>query len=95
MPISVTICDKEGAEMPKVYISKMERQRDRIVAYVYSELKIRGLKQQDLASYMGITQQSLSQKLRRKRLKFDDYVQIVNYFDADDYQLRRLAGIGE
>lgn len=81
--------------MPRVHITKTDRQRDRIVAYVISELKVRGLRQQDLANYMGISQQALSNKLRRKSFHFEDYVQIVNYFNADDYELRRLAGIGE
>lgn len=81
--------------MPKVYVTKIDRQRDRLVAYVISELKVRGLRQQDLANYMGISQQALSQKIRRKSFHFEDYVQIVNYFGADDYHLHRLAGIGE
>ena len=81
--------------MPRVHITKVDRQRDRIAAYVRSELQVRGLKQEDLANYMGISQQALSNKLRRKSFHFEDYVQIVNYFNADDYELRRLAGIGE
>lgn len=81
--------------MARSYITKTDRQRDRIVAYVISELKVRGLRQQDLANYMGISQQALSQKMRKKSFHFEDYVQIVNYFNADDYELRRLAGIGE
>ena len=78
-----------------MYLTKVEKQRDRIVAYVYSELKVRHLHQRDLADYMGISQQALSLKLHRKSLHFEDYVQIVNFFEADDFQLRRLAGIGE
>lgn len=81
--------------MARSYITKTDRQKDRIVAYVISELKVRGLRQQDLANYMGISQQALSQKIRRKSFHFEDYVQIVNYFGADEYELRRLAGIGE
>ena len=81
--------------MARVYVTKTDRQRDRLVAYVISELKVRGLRQQDLANYMGISQQALSQKIRRKSFHFEDYVQIVNYFGADDFHLRRLAGIGE
>ena len=80
--------------MPRVHITKTDRQKDRIVAYVISELKVRGLRQQDLANYMGISQQALSNKLRRKSFSFENYVQIVNFFGADDYELRRLAGIG-
>lgn len=80
--------------MPKVHITKIDRQKDRIVAYVISELQVRGLRQQDLANYMGISQQALSNKLRRKSFSFENYVQIVNFFGADDYELRRLAGIG-
>ena len=81
--------------MPKVHVTKVDRQRDRLAAYVHSNLKIKGLHQHDLAKYMGISQQALSQKIRRKSFHFEDYVQIVNYFGADEYELRRLAGIGE
>lgn len=81
--------------MPKVYATKVDRLKARMAAYVFSELKVRGIKQQELAKYMGITQQALSQKIAKQHFKFEDYVQIVNFFDADDHELRRLAGIGE
>ena len=84
----------EGDPMPAVYLSVTEKSKARLVAFIYSELKVRGLHQVDLADHMGISQQALCQKLKRRSFHFEDFVLIMDFFKPDDFQLHRIIGKG-
>lgn len=81
--------------MPLVFLSKTDRQGARLATYIHGELKLRRLRQEDLAKYMGISQQALSHKLSRRSFTFGDLIKICDYFNTDLEEVGRLVGVGE
>lgn len=78
-----------------VFLTKTERQNSRLAAYIYGELKIRNIPQEKLAKRLGISQPAMCKKLRKKRFSFDDFVEIVDFFETGEEEVKRLVGIGE
>lgn len=78
--------------MPMVYLTLEDRLDSRLATYVYGELKVRRIPQEKLAREMGISQSALSQKLRKKKFSFNDFIRIVHFFNPDEKELDRLVG---
>ena len=78
-----------------VFLTKTERQNSRLASFIYGELKARNIPQAKLAKQLGISQPALSKKLSRKRFSFEDFVEIMDFFDAGEEEVKRLVGIGE
>ena len=78
--------------MPTVYLTLEDKIDQRLSAYVYGELMTRRIPQGTLAKELGISQPALSQKLRKKKFSFDDFVRIIHFFKPDEKELNRLVG---
>ena len=78
--------------MPKVYLSEQEKLNSRLTAWVYGELKVNGISQQELAEELGISQQLLSYRLKNKLISFSDFTCFVRVFKPDAEEVMRLVG---
>ena len=81
--------------MPMIFLTKEERLSSRLASYIYGELKARRIRQADLAHRMGISQPTLSLKIRNKRFSFEDFVAVVDFFKPDEKEINRLVGFDE
>ena len=79
--------------MPRVYLTEMDRISARFAAWVYGQMKLRKISQRTLADKRGISHQALSQKLKKQRFEFEDFVFFVQEFKPDDKDLRDLSGL--
>lgn len=70
--------------MPRVNLNKSQRECRRFSDYVRGQLSRTRTKQSDLASYVGITQQGLSQRmLGRVDWKLAEVIDILSYFEEE------------
>lgn len=76
--------------MPKVYVTNNERLCARLAAWVYGQMKVRRITQQDIADIRGVSRQAISKKLISQSFDFEDFVTFVELFEPDDAELRRL-----
>jgi len=76
--------------VPKVYVTNNERLCARLAAWVYGQMKVRRITQQDIADIRGVSRQAISKKLISQSFDFEDFVTFVELFEPDDAELRRL-----
>lgn len=77
--------------MAKVYITKDEQRNARLAAWVYGEMRVRGIPQRVLAHKRGVSQQAMSLKLKKHHFDFEDFAMFVEMFDPSDEEIRRLV----
>ena len=77
--------------MPKVYLSEKDRLCARLAKWVYGEMKLRGMTQAQLAEKMLISQQALSEKLKRASFSYEDFVLFVKEFEPTANELAALV----
>jgi len=80
--------------MPKTYITREQRQQDKMTAWVYGQMKINHISQAQLAKKMGITQQGLSKKIRNRNFTYSDILVFVDTFKPDQKEIAMLLGQG-
>ena len=78
--------------MPRVYLSDNDRLTERLVGWVYGEMKCRKIPQRVMADEMGISQAAFSQKLKNRCISFTDFLTIVRVLEPDTKELDRLLG---
>ena len=83
----------EGNIMPKVYLTEKDRLCARLAKWVYGEMKVRRLTQEQVAKKMNISHQALSQKLKRESFDYADFVFFVKEFQPSNEELLQLIGI--
>lgn len=81
--------------MPKVYLTKEQRASERLAEWVYGQMKIKRITQKEVANRLGISQQAVYNKLRRRSFEFEDLVCFVEIFCPDDQQISKLVGKGD
>ena len=79
--------------MPKTYITKEQRQRAQLSAWVFGQMKINQIRQRELAEQMGISQQALSAKINHRSFSYMDFVTLVGIFKPEHKELDTLLGI--
>ena len=79
--------------MPKVHLTEKDRLCTRLSRYVYGEMKERGLRQETVAKEMGISQATLSYKLRKSSFSYSDFVFFVKMFKPDEKELLYIIGL--
>lgn len=79
--------------MPKVYLTEKERLCSRLARWVYGELRVQGMSQQELAEHLGISQQALSAKLKRASFSYSDFVTIVKTLKPSNQDLLHIIGL--
>ena len=78
--------------MPKVFLSDNDRLSDRLVAWIYGEMKCQKITQRDMAYELGISQAAFSQKLKNRSISFKDFVAIIRVLQPDSQEVDRLLG---
>jgi len=79
--------------MAKVYLTEADRLRARLSRYVYGEMRLRRLSQAQIAQKMGISQQSLSRKLKKSSFDYSDFLFFVKEFEPTQKELLGLIGM--
>ena len=69
--------------MPRVRLNKAKYESRRFSDMVRGELARKRIKQEDLAAYMGITQQALSYILRSDSWRLSQAVDALEYLELD------------
>lgn len=81
--------------MPKAYISKEQRQRARLAAWIYGNMKTRHIPQRQLADEMGISQAGFSQKMNKQIFTYSDLLVIFRVLKPSEKELVMLLGLDE
>ena len=76
--------------MPRVYVTKNQRLCARLASWVYGEMKVQHIPQRVIAERRGVSQQTVSEKLKNQRFDFEDFVTFVELFKPDNEELWRL-----
>ena len=79
--------------MPKCFLSEQDRVNNRISAWVYGELKVRRMTQEQLAKELGVTQQAVSSKLKLAHFLVSDLTEFIRIFEPDTAQVKHLLGM--
>ena len=78
--------------MPKIFLNEKDRMSERLVSWVYGQMKSKRITQKQLAEELQITQPALSHKLKVRQFTYTDFVTIVGVFDPDLDDLAWLMG---
>ena len=81
--------------MPRVFITRQEKLNKELSAWIYGQMMISSSTQGSVAKELGLTQQGLSKKLRRKSFSFEDFCFFIEKFQPDTDTLLRLTGANE
>lgn len=79
--------------MPKVYLSKLDRQQAHFSAWLYGNMKITNTSQEALAKRLGVSQQALSRKLKTGHFSYGDLLTLFDVFKPEPDEMYRLFGI--
>lgn len=80
--------------MPKVFTNENDKLCDRLASWVYGQMRVRRITQQQMADELGITQQAFGKKLRRRQFSYRDFLTIVAYFGPEPGEIAWLIGKG-
>lgn len=80
--------------MPKVFLNENDKLCDRFVAWIYGQMGVHRLTQQQMGDVLGITQQAFGKKLRRRQFSYRDFLAIVAYFGPEPSEIAWLVGKG-
>lgn len=78
--------------MPKVFLSENERLRERFTAWIYGQMKVKGLNQTQLAEKMGLSQQRLNYKLRKRTFTYSDFLNLIDILNPESSEVLWLIG---
>lgn len=78
--------------MPKTYITRQEKLNNDLSAWLIGTMKVKRIRQEEVALELGITQQALSYKIRNHALKYDDLIALFGILKPDVETLARLMG---
>ena len=77
--------------MPAVYITKNQKLKARLAAWVYGQMKVQHITQSMVADKLGISQPSFNRKLRNQSFDFEDFAVLVELFNPEDGEITRLV----
>ena len=78
--------------MPKVFLTYSERLSERFTAWIYGQMKVKGLNQTQLAEKMGMSQQRLNYKLRSRSFSYRDFLNLIDILNPDISEIQWLIG---
>lgn len=81
--------------MPKTYITKQEKLNRNLSAWIYGQMKVNRVTQQQIADAIGIKQPSLNYKLKNGNFTFQDLTSVFAILEPDGETLLRLMGGNE
>lgn len=77
--------------MARVYITTSEKRNARLAAWVYGEMKVKRITQEDIASKRGVSRQAIGKKLKNQSFDFEDLAVFVEIFEPSERELMRLV----
>lgn len=69
--------------MPKVYITKTDKQIDRLYDFIIGTCKRRKIRQEDMAAVLGDSRQAYAYRLNHQKLTLEDFVLILDFLGED------------
>lgn len=81
--------------MPKVYLTKEKRLSERLVSWIYGEMKVQHVTQTQISEAIGIKQSSLNYKLKHGNFSFQDLTIVFGMLKPDTKKLLELTGADE
>ena len=81
--------------MPKVFLTREMRLREELAVWICGQLKVNRVSQTNVAKELGITQQGLSKKIKRRTFTYDDMLFFFAKFQPDNETVMRLTGADE
>ena len=78
--------------MPKIFLTSNERLSERFTAWIYGQMKVKGLNQTQLAEKMGMSQQRLNYKLRSQSFTYRDFLNLIDILNPESSEVLWLIG---
>ena len=78
--------------MAKTFITKQEKLNNDLAIWLIGEMKVKHIKQIEVASILGISQQALSNKIRSRSFRYEDLVALFDMFQPEADTVIRLMG---
>ena len=78
--------------MPRVAINRPAYLTNDLYAYLIGQMKVRGITQQSLGEQLGLSQQVISGKLKKKQLSTQELIIVLDILEVDGGMLAHLMG---
>lgn len=78
--------------MPRVAINKPAYLTNDLYAYLIGQMRVRGITQQSLGEQLGLSQQVISGKLKKKQLSTEELIRVLDILEVDGEMLAHLMG---
>ncbi len=78
--------------MPRVAINKQAYLTNDLYAYLIGQMRVRGITQQSLGEQLGLSQQVISGKLKKKQLSTEELIRVLDILEVDGDMLAHLMG---
>lgn len=81
--------------MPKVYLSREMKLQEELAVWICGQMKVNRVSQTKVARELGITQQGLCKKIKKRTFTYDDILFFFAKFHPDSETVMRLMGADE
>ena len=78
--------------MPRVAINKHKYMVNDLYAYLIGQMRVKGVTQQDLGEKLGLTQQVISNKLRKQQLTTLELIEVIDVLEIGAEALSQMLG---
>ena len=78
--------------MPRGAINKPAYLTNDLYAYLIGQMRVRGITQQSLGEQLGLSQQVISGKLKKKQLSTEELIRVLDILEVDGEMLAHLMG---
>lgn len=73
--------------MPKIYLTRQDKLKEKLVALIYGKMKVMKRTQQYMADKLGISQPAYARKLRVKQFTHEELATIFEELDMQDEEI--------
>lgn len=80
--------------MPRVAVNRVQYLETDLYAYLIGQMRVRGISQAALGEMLGVSQQVISSKLRKKQLTTLELIEVLDILEVEGGVLVRLMGRG-
>lgn len=80
--------------MPRVAANRFQYLETDLYAYLIGQMKVRGISQAALGEKLGLSQQVISFKLRKRQLTTKELIEVLDILEVEGGVLVRLMGRG-
>ena len=79
--------------MPKTYLTKEQRIKERFSDWIYMQLRHNKMTQEQLGERIGMTQSALNHRLKKHNFSFGDFIIITDFFRASAEDVVWITGM--